>query len=309
VRIETRKVAETVRTLWKEASTDDISGLSAEMAYRVLLATFPFFIFLAALGGFIAEPLGYDNPTQRIMDQIDTSLPADARGVLEGQLHRVLDSRHAGLLTFGIIGAIWGASAAMSTLMKALNRAYDVEETRPFWKRLPLVLGLTVLAAVFFIASFFTLLIGQIFAREVGGWVGLSGTAADAFALIRLPIVFLLLTLAMAFVYWAAPNVDIPFRWVSPGAVVFIVAWILFTVGFAFYVSHFGTYQETYGTLGGVVVLLVWLYMTSFLMLLGAELNAVLQAKVAPEDMQGPVAEGHRGEVAEARAKAGAVHG
>jgi membrane protein len=306
LRIDNR-VLDTGRRLWKEASIDDVSGLAAEMAYRVLLAMFPFFIFLAALGGFIAEPLGYDNPTQRIMNEIGTSLPADARGVLEGQLRRVLEGKHAGLLTFGIIGAIWSASTAMSTLIKALNRAYDVEETRPFWKRLPLVLGLTVIAAVFFIASFLILLIGQVFATEVGGWVGLSGAAADTFALLRLPIVFMLLTIAMAFVYWAAPNVDIPFRWVSPGAVVFIFAWILFTIAFAFYVSQFGTYQETYGTLGGVVVLLVWLYVTSFLMLLGAELNAVLQSEVAPEDMQGPVARDHTGEVAEERQRAGAT--
>jgi len=250
-------VVDTGRRLVKEAMSDDVAGMSAEMAYRLLLAIFPFFIFLAALGGFIAEPLGIDNPTEEIMDLTGDTLPGDARSVMRGQLEGLLESRSAGLMTIGILGAIWGASAAMGTLTKALNRAYDVEETRPFWKMTPMSLGLTVLAAVFFITCFTALVAGQLFARELGEAAGFEGTAADGFALLRFPVVFALLTVAMAFVYWAAPNVDIPFRWVSPGAAFFIVAWTVATVVFSVYVSNFGSYQSTYGTLGGVVVVLI----------------------------------------------------
>jgi membrane protein len=308
VKINTGQVVDTGKRLFKETSTDDLTGLSAEMAYRLLLAMFPFFIFLAALGGFVAGSVGLDNPTQKIMDEIGTALPSDARSVLRGQLEAVLESKDAGLLSFGILGAIWGASAAMNTVIKALNRAYDVEETRPFWKKTPMALGLTLLAAVFFLGSFSALIAGQFFAEEVGDLVGLEGTAATAFSFVRFPVVFVLLTVAMAFIYWAAPNIDIPFRWVSPGALLFIVSWTIFTVAFGFYVSNFGSYQSTYGTLGGVVVLLVWLYMSSFLMLLGAELNAVLHSKMEPESMQGaPVAEGHTGEVGAERQAAGSA--
>jgi membrane protein len=192
-------------------------------------------------------------------------------------------------------------------VIKALNRAYDVEETRPFWVKAPLAVGLTILAAVFFTTSFTVLILGQAFATEIGEFVGLEGASATAFSLLRFPIVFVLLAFAMAFVYWAAPNISIPFRWVSPGALLFIIGWIVFTVGFAFYVANFGSYQSTYGTLGGVVILLIWLYMSSLIMLLGAELNAVLQSKVAPDKMLGPVAQDHRGEVAEERQQAGSA--
>jgi membrane protein len=113
------------------------------------------------------------------------------------------------------------------------------------------------------------------------------------------------MTTATAFIYWAAPAVKMPFKWVSPGALFFIVAWILATVAFSYYVSHFGSYQTTYGTLGGVIVLLVWLYLTSYLMMMGAELNAILQANAAPEKIRGgQIASGHEGTVARRRRQA-----
>jgi membrane protein len=296
------KTGRIAKQLWKESNEDDISGLSAEMAYRLLLALFPFFIFLGAVGGFAADIAGAQNPTNDIMDWIGDALPTDARSVLQGQLHAILDSYDLRLLSFGAIGAAWGATAAMSTMIKGLNRAYDVEETRPFLKRTALQLGLTTLLVVFLLGSFVILLAGQLFASEIGSAFGLSGFAASAFALLRFPIVFVLLTAVMAFIYWAAPTVHFPFRWVSPGAVMFIVTWILATAAFSFYVSHFGSYQTTYGTLGGVIVLLAWLSLTSYLMLLGAELNAILQANVAPEKIRGgQLASGHAGTVARKR--------
>lgn len=292
---------DTARRLFKEAGTDDIGGLSAEMAFRLMLAMFPFFIFLAALGGFVASLLSIDNPTQEIMDAIGSNLPRDSRNLLRGELEHVLDNRNGRLLTIGIIGAIWGASAAMSTAVKALNRAYDVEETRSFVHRTALNVGITLLAGVFFVASFTFLTFGQIFAREIGEWVGLEGAAADAFALLRYPAVFIMLAAGTAFLYWAGPNVDIPFRWVSPGALIFIVTWITFTTGFAFYVSNFGSYSSTYGALGNIIVLLVWLQTSSFLLLLGAELNAILVARVAPEAMDVPAGAEKEGEVTDDR--------
>lgn len=289
------KTGKFIKRLLLEAATDDVSGLSAEMAYRMLLALFPFFIFMAAMAGFVTQLAGVDDPTQKIMDQIGTALPEDARSVLQGQLRAILESHNVGLISFGAIGAAWGATSAMSTMVKALNRAYDVEETRPFWKRVPMELGLTALLMLFVIGSFVILLLGQVFASEIGNWIGLEGFARSAFALLRFPIAIVLLSVAMAFIYWAAPNVDIPLRWVSPGALAFIVSWIAASVGFSSYVSHFGSYQSTYGTLGGVIVLLIWLNITSLLMMVGAEINAIIQANAAPHEMKGTIAKGHRG--------------
>jgi membrane protein len=176
----------------------------------------------------------------------------------------------------------------MNTVMKALNRTYDVEETRPFWKRYLLTLGMTVFVGIFFVAAFVLLFVGQLFARDLAKEIGIEGVAATLFSLARLPIVLVLLTIAVAVVYWASPNVKLPFRWVSPGSILFIVAFVVFTVGFGFYVANFGSYNETYGALAGVVILLVWLYASSFILLVGGELNAVLAKEAEPEAIQEP---------------------
>jgi membrane protein len=283
---------ETGKRLVREVGNDDLTGLSAELAYRLMLSMFPFFIFLAALGGFVARWLGVENPTQEIMDEVGNQLPDDASGVLESQLREVLDERSIGLLSIGALGAIWGASSAMNTIIKALNRAYDVEETRPLYKKLPLSLGLTVLAATFFVAAFTVLIIGQLFAEEIGDWLGLEGAIGTLVGLARFPFVGFLLLIAVAFLYWAAPNAGLPFRWVTPGAAFFIIGWIAASYGFAVYVSNFGSYQSTYGTLGGAVILMIWLYITSFIILLGAEINALTVAVAAPEELEGPVEPG-----------------
>lgn len=299
------QVFDTAKKLFKEIGDDDVSGLAAELAYRMLLALFPFFIFLAALGGFIASAANIENPTERIMENLRDTLPSDAASVLETQLDSILSNQNGGLLTLGILGAVWGASAAMNTIIKALNRAYDVEETRPFWKKTPMALGLTVLAAVFFIGSFTVLIAGQIFAEDIGNKLGLGDVTTTALNILRIPFVILLLAIAMAFLYWAAPNAKLPFRWVSPGAIMFIVVWIAGTVGFSFYVANFATYNSTYGTLGGVVVLMIWLYLTSFIIVAGAELNAILQAKVEPEAMETPPGAREEGAVTASRGQSG----
>lgn len=285
----TAELFSTGKRLVKEIGDDDVSGLAAEMAYRLLLAMFPFFIFLAAVGAFVASALNIDNPTERIMDSLGDALPRDAASVLEDQLQQVLGERNAGLLSLGIVAAIWTASGAMNTLIKALNRVYDVQESRPIWKKYPLAVGLTLLAGFFFISAFTVLLIGQFFTREIADELGMSSLARTLVYWGRFPFAAALLLGVVAFLYWAAPNTKMPFRWVTPGALAFMVAWIAFTVGFGFYVANLGSYNSTYGTLGGVVVLMVWLYLSSFLLLAAAELNAIVLAKV--ETGQPPAAQ------------------
>jgi membrane protein len=278
----------TGKRVFKEVGEDDLSGLAAELAYRLLLALFPFFIFLAALGGFVATTFSIDNPADRIVDDLIGALPADAANVLRQQLESILSSKNGALLTFGIVGAIWAASGAMNTVVKALNRTYDVKETRPFWKRYFLTLGMTVFVGIFFVAAFVLLFVGQLFAEDVAKELGIEGIAATLFSMARLPIVLVLLAVAVAIVYWVSPNVKLPFRWVSPGSILFIVAFIIFTIGFGFYVANFGSYNETYGALAGIVILLIWLYTTSFILLVGAEVNAVLAKEAEPEAVQEP---------------------
>ena len=280
------------KRLVKATGEDDLSGTAGELAYRFFLALFPFFIFLAAMGGFVADILDVNNPTDEVMELFGDSLPADAESVLRGELESVIESGNATIVSLGIVVAIWSASSGVSTLVKGMNRIYGVKETRPLWKRYAMNMGLTVLGGVFVVGSMVLLLVGQIAGTEVARELGLANESAAAFKLAHWPIVIVFLLVTTAFLYWAAPNIRLPFRLVTPGAVIFIFGWLLMSAGFGVYVANFGSYNATYGTLGGIVVLLVWFYLTSFLLLLGAEINAVLAQKEAPEKLPLTPAEG-----------------
>jgi membrane protein len=275
----------TAKRLIKEIGSNDLSGAAAEMAYRFFLALFPFFLFIAALGGFISKLIGIDNPTDRIMNEIGTALPADAASVLRTQLQNVIEERNPGLLSVGIIGTIWASSSGIQTVMKALNRAHEVRETRALVKRYGLALGITVLGGVSILGAFVIFLIGQVAGLQVADWIGLEGPAKVVFAFLRWPLAAVLLLFAVAFLYWAAPNIDLPFKFLTPGAVIFVVVWMVGSLLFGLYVKNFGSYNATYGSIGGMVVLLIWLYLTSFILLIGAQLNAVLTQEAIPEEL------------------------
>ena len=266
----------------KEFAGDDLSGLAAELSYRFFLALFPFFIFLAALGGFLAAAFSSGDPTERLMDQIGSALPADARSILQDQVSGVLESRSGGLLSIGIIGAIWASSGAAKALIKALNRVYGVPETRPFWKSTSLALVMTLAGSISIFGSFALLVATQSFGSDIAEAIGAGGAFELTVAIVRWPIVIALVMFAVGLIYWLAPNIDVPFRLISPGAVAFTLVWLLTALAFGLYVANFGSYNKTYGTLGGVVVLLTWLYLSNLMLLLGAEINATLAEQKEP---------------------------
>jgi membrane protein len=261
-----------------EFSKDDVSGLAAELSYRFFLALFPFLIFLAALGGFIASALGVADPTSSVMNAIGDALPSDARSVLETQVRGVLNSHNAGLLSFGIIGAIWASSSATKTMIKAMNRAYDVEESRKFWQTTLLALGMTLAGTLGILGAIVLYAFTTGWAGTIAGWFNAGSEVQTAILVLRWPLIIALILTAVGIIYAVAPNRDVGFRWVSLGAVVFAVIWSLATVGFGAYVTHFGSYNKTYGTLGGVVILMTWLYLTNYALLAGAEINAIFDA-------------------------------
>ncbi len=284
--INTSAAAVFGKELFRSVGKHDISGLACELAYRFFLSLFPFFIFLAAIGGFAADLLHARNPTDEVMDLLGSSLPSDTSDVVRRELDNIIASRNAGLVSIGIIGAVWAASAGFGTIIKGLNRVYGVDETRPIWLRYLLAIGLTVLTGVAIIAAFVIMVAGEVYGLKIADGIGLRGEAAYVFTYARWPVVIALVMAAMAFLFWAAPNAGLPFKLISPGAVMFTVLWLVGTWLFGFYVSRFGSYNATYGALGAVVVLLIWLYLTGFLMLLGAQVNAVLTRQVAPEEMR-----------------------
>ncbi len=283
MQIAGNNVVDLGKRTFKEVSADDVSGLSAELAYRFFLAIFPFFILIAALGGFVAHWMHVANPTDRIINALGSSLPADATSVLRGQLQTVIESRNGGILSAGIVGTVLAASAGMNSLIKAMNRVHDVAENRPFVKKYAAIFGLTVLAGAFIVLAFAVMFAGQVFGQQIADKLGGQGAYTELIRFGRWPVAVVLLVVAVAFLYWAAPAIRMPFRLITPGALLFTAVWLLATYLFSLYVAHFSSYNKTYGALAGVVVLMIWFYLTAFILLLGAEVNAVIDQQMQPE--------------------------
>ncbi|MGD8485385.1 MAG: YihY/virulence factor BrkB family protein [Chloroflexota bacterium] len=263
--------------VWRRFREDDVLGLAAELAFRWLLALFPLAIMTAAFAGFAAERVGVADPTQEILDAVGSQLPPEAAETLRPQLDRVLMSQDGGLLTVGLVLTVYAASAGMRAIIKGFNRAYRVDERRPFWRQVAVAVGLTVLMGTSVVASFIVLVVGQVAARDVAALVGLEEASSRVFELARFPLVLIALGAASAFLYWSAPAQHPRLRWTLPGVAVFVPGWMVATMLFSLYVDNFGSYDDTYGTLGGVIVLLLWLYLTFVILLLGAQLNAAFQ--------------------------------
>ena len=257
---------------------DDMPTHAAALAYHILLALFPFIIFLLALLG----ALGWGDAFDRLLSEARAALPPDALVLVEQVIGEIRGQPREGLLSVSILFAVWAASAGVRSLMTALNGAYDVEETRPIWKRYPLSIFYTIgLAALAIIASGL-LVVGPLVAYWFGGQIQLSRGAALAWMWLRLPVVVLLLLLTFAIIYKTTPNIDQPFRYVTPGSMVGVLVWIIASVGFSAYVENFGNYGATYGSLGGIVVLLLYFFVSSAALLFGAEINAVIHPASDP---------------------------
>lgn len=274
------------RLLKQVFQKDDVLGLSAELSYRFFLALFPFFIFVGALGGFIAGWLGVENPARQLVTMIGDALPPQAAEIVEGQLDSIVGQQRPGVLTLGIIAALVFATGGTNAVIKAMNRAYDVPETRPFWRRYLLALGLTMLAGASLVGAFALLIAAQVWGGALASAFGLDGAFGTLLQLSLWPVAFLLILLAATFVYWKAPNMDAELKWMTPGAVVFLIGWIVATSVFGYWVGNFADYGTTYGTLAGVAVLMVWFYITAFVLLLGAEVNAVVDEMIDPDRLE-----------------------
>ena len=251
---------------WVQALKDDVAGLSAEIAYRTFLELFPFFIFMAMLPG---------NPTRPALDLLSSSLPQGAADPIRQQLEQVLGTQR-GLVGIPLVGVLWLAAGSGATLLKAMNRIYEIEETRPFWERYLVGLWLTLLGGAVVAAVILVLSMSQNLGQQAGG-----DSAPPWFQVVagfmRWPLLLALLLLEASVVFRVAPNAKPRWRIISPGAVVFVGGWVVASALFVIYVDKSGGYAGTYGVLGGVVVLLLWLQITAYALLLGAELNDLLE--------------------------------
>jgi membrane protein len=274
------------RRLVEGVRKNDLLGLAAEIAYRFLFAVFPFGLFVAALGAFVASLLRVENPAAQIVAGVADNLPASVADALRPELERLMSSPRADLLSLGALAALWAATGGTNALVKGMHRAYGVPEGRPFLLRYAVAIGLTLLAAVGLIASFVTIIGGALATQELAERLGLGQQAFAILQIARWPAVLLVLTLAVAILYRYAPSVVVPWRWIFAGAAVFTIGWLVATAGLGFYALNVADYGATYGSLGAVIVLMLWFYVTAAMLLIGAELSAALARERTPDEIR-----------------------
>jgi membrane protein len=274
------------RRLMHGIQNDDVSGLAAEIAYRFLFAVFPFGLFVAALSAFGAGMLHIDNPAQQIVGGLSDNLPPSIAEGLRPELERLLTSARADLLSIGAIAALWAATGGTNALVKGIHRAYEVEEARPFLLRYVVAVGLTLLAAVGAIGSFVTIVGGALITQQLAEQVGLGSQAFAVLQILRWPAVFLGLTAAVAILYRYAPSIIVPWRWILVGAAAFTLGWLVATTALGFYAGNVANYGATYGSLGAVIVLMLWFYLSAAMLLIGAELTAAIARERSPGEIR-----------------------
>lgn len=271
----------------KEYTNDDIPGLASEMAYKFIFALFPFVIFLAALTGIIGRAIGQGNLFNNIMNYLYQAVPTAADAIRK-PLEDVLLSNQGGALSIGALLALFGASGAIETIMKAFNRAYGVKETRNFVILKLYAIGLTLVLSLLLIFGFVLLVAGGAIQAWLTSKLGLGGLFSLGWTVVRFILPLIGVSLALALLYWKGPNVEQQFQWLTPGAVATTIAWFLMTLGFGLYVKFLGqsSYSKTYGALWGVILFMMYLYLTSTVILLGAELNAETTKRYDPETIR-----------------------
>lgn len=256
----------------KDFLDDDMTTYASALAYQVFFSLFPFIIFLVALLGF----LNLGSFFQWLREQAQLLLPQQAMT----QVNQVIDGLQqpqGGLLSLGVIVAMWSASAAVRATMNALNVAYDVNESRPAWKLYPLSIFYTVGLAALMILAAVLLVVGPQAIQWLAQWIGMEQIFVTLWAWLRWPAALFLLTLVVAIVYYVAPDAEQEFRFITPGAAFAVIVWILASLGFNYYVSNFGNYNATYGSIGTIIVLLLYFFISAAVMLFGAELNATIE--------------------------------
>lgn len=275
-----------VREIARKSLRDDVVGLSAELAFRSFLAVFPFFVFVTALGGLIAAELPIRNPAKQAVELIGDALPPEGTGYLQQQLEQIIDNASRRQLIIGGVLALLFATSVTNALIKALNRAYDVGEHRPMWKRYAIAMVLTVIAGMGTVLAFVLFVPLRLLAPWIAEGLDLGDSLPLVLNVLALAAALALLALAATLLYRLGPSIKLPLRVVLPGAVMFALGWLAATFLFGFYVWNLANYASTYGALAGVVIILIWFYVLAAVLLVSAEANQVLHEMTDPADVE-----------------------
>jgi membrane protein len=262
---------------YKEMSEDHVMAFAGNLTYKGLFAIFPFFTFLLSL-------LGLFNATDLVntmVDKLSGIVPQSATKFVEGQLLSITQSQAESAFTFGaiisILLALWGVSGAFRSVMEAMNVMYEVEEDRAFWKVYGLSIFMSLAVTVLLVGALVLVIFGESIGVRVADLVGLGSVFATLWSIVQWPVVALVVLFAFALIYYFAPAARQRFRWISPGSILAFVFWLIFSLLFSLYASMAGSYNETYGSLAGVIILLLYVYYSALIMLVGAEINQVIE--------------------------------
>jgi membrane protein len=280
---EPRKPTELRRHAWwgvvkrtvSEFRDDNLTDWAAALTYYAILSIFPALIVLVSILG-----LAGDSATNTVLDNINQLGPGPAQDIVTGAIKQIASSQGTAGVAFvlGLVAALWSASGYVGAFSRASNVIYETEEGRPFWKLRPLQVGMTLVLLLLVALSAIAIVISGPVTAQVGKLFGLEGTAITIFNIAKWPVIVLIVITMLAILYYGAPNVRHPgFRWITPGGVFAVLLWIAASAGFALYVSNFSSYNATYGSLAGVIVFLIWLWISNVAVLLGAEMNAEVE--------------------------------
>jgi membrane protein len=275
-------LVEFFKRIVKEINEDHLAAFAGNLTYKGLFALFPFAVFLLSLLGLFGAP----DLLNSLLEQARVVLPNDVVGLLEDQLLSIAETRAEGAFTAGAIVslflALWGVSGAFRSVMEAMNVMYEIEEDRPFWK----VYGISIFLSLGVAALLITALVLVVFGPEIGGAiadvVGLGYVFEIVWNVAKWPVLICVVLFAFALVYYFAPAAEQRFRYVSPGSIMAVTMWLLFSLLFRLYVENFGSYSATFGSFAGIIILMLYIYYSSFIMLVGAEMNQVIEEH-APE--------------------------
>ncbi len=265
-----------LRKTAREFGSDQCTDLAAALTYYGTLALFPALLAFVSLVGLVGDA---QQTTDALLDLANGLMPTGMLDYLRGPIENLTTSPAAGFaLVTGVIGALWSASGFVAAFGRAMNRIYAIEEGRPFWKLRPVTLLVTVVAVVLAAIAAVLIAVSGPVAEQVGSALGLGETVLTVWNIVKWPVLAAIAVIIIAVLYYATPNIQQPkFRWMSVGALVALIVWALASVGFAFYVANFSSYNETYGSIGSVIVFLLWIWIANIALLFGAELDAEIE--------------------------------
>lgn len=266
-------IGELGKRVWNSLNNDDVFNRAAELAYYFFFSLFPALILASAIFGLLAGP--GTKLHDMLLLYMGTALPYDAFRMVQKVLTETNQAAGGGKITFGLVVTLWSASAAMTAVQDTLNAVYDVSEARPYWKAKSIAIGLTVVCGSLMIAALTIILYGNMLADFVGNHAGLTAVATWMWKIVQWPIALFFLAMVFSVTYYFAPDVEQRhWEWLTPGAAVGMATWIIASLVLRLYLHYFNSYSATYGSLGAVIILLTWFYVTGLMLLLGAEVNA-----------------------------------